>query len=166
MSLVLFFRYDCLRWPPTETMRICFWSPSTSCTRWEPDPSPLAHWPAPPGRRGHCHLQAARHQEHLRCLPQVWEEARSQGDLSASRLEPNLWRLWTVLQEIYCVIFVCFFVPASISTSDAPAKYKVTFNIKPALVYLKVILWNNDLLNLKFLSYKCLLLIAFHSISE
>ena len=45
-------------------------------------------------------------------------------------------------------------------------RYKVTFDIKPALTYMKQILGNNNILNVKLLSYKCLFLIAFHSFSR
>ena len=45
-------------------------------------------------------------------------------------------------------------------------RYKVTFDIKPALTYMKQILGNNNILNVKLLTYKCLFLIAFHSFSR
>ena len=45
-------------------------------------------------------------------------------------------------------------------------RYKSTFDIRPALTYMKQILGNNSILNLKLLSYKCLFLIAFHSFSR
>ena len=45
-------------------------------------------------------------------------------------------------------------------------KYKDTFDIKPVLVMTKQIYGDNDLLNLKLLSYKCLFLTAFASLSR
>ena len=45
-------------------------------------------------------------------------------------------------------------------------KYKVTFDIKPALDYVKQILGQNNTLTLKLLTFKCLFLIALHSISR
>ena len=45
-------------------------------------------------------------------------------------------------------------------------KFKATFKIKPVLTYTSQIFGNNDFLNLKYLSYKCLFLLSFTSISR
>ena len=45
-------------------------------------------------------------------------------------------------------------------------KYRETFNIKPVLVYTKQIFGNNDLLSLKNLSFKCVFLTAFSTLSR
>ena len=45
-------------------------------------------------------------------------------------------------------------------------KYKTTFNIKPVLTYVKQVLGNNNYLTLRLLSFKCLFLLSFSSISR
>ena len=45
-------------------------------------------------------------------------------------------------------------------------KYETTFDVNKVLTYIQQILGNNDLLPLKLLSYKCLFLLSFYSISR